>query len=79
MGRSSNVAEPPHSWAAPDVRGPGTDSGQMGLAPAPEKKSGSRRLLLLTIKFLILSSENVFYKYLISCFLREQEFFWGLS
>ena len=61
MGRSSNVAEPPHSWAAtaPDVRGPGTDSGQMGLAPAPEIKSGSRRLRLLTIKCLILSSEKV--------------------
>ena len=45
-----SVAEPPLFWAAPasDGQGPGADSGAdlLGLAPAPGKKSGSRRLRL---------------------------------
>ena len=36
-----SVAEPPLFWPAPEVRGPGVDSGcgQIGSAPAPCKKA----------------------------------------
>ena len=55
-----SVAEPPLFWVAPapEVRGPGADSGsdQLGLAPAPGRKGGSRQLRLHTQTFFILSS-----------------------
>ena len=62
-----SVAEPPLFWAAPapDGRGPGADSGSgsdlLGLAPAPGKKGGFRRLRLHALKIFILSFQKVNY------------------
>ena len=54
-----SVVELPLFWAAPapEVRGPGADSGsdRIGSAPAPAQGK-NRRLLLHALKFLILSS-----------------------
>ena len=58
---NSSVAEPPLFWAAPapEVRGPGADSGSEQIVSAPalgKKKGGSRRLRLHTLTGFILSS-----------------------
>ena len=78
-----SVAEPPFFWAAPapaaEAQSPGADSGsdQIGSAltsaPVPEKKGGSRRLRLQTLKSVILSSKkvNLFYSVLGHVYLYE--------
>ena len=45
--------------APPEVWGPGADSIQIGSAPAPGKKSNSRRLRLLTLKLVILARKLI--------------------
>ena len=54
----TSVAEPPLFWAALAPEGPDADSGsdQIGSAPSPAKKGGSRWLRLHALTFFILSS-----------------------
>ena len=51
---TASVAEPTLFWAAPEVRGPGADSAQIGSA-----LGSSRRLRLHTLKFVILTVEKL--------------------